>query len=314
MPYSDATIAQINDHIVDYHDAMGAPFRLFSTAFSPEPSQAGDVVRVPIIPNIVSTARTKTRAGAYAGDDHQPNLGTITLDQGGYVGADLSGKDIGYRLRTGQTPERIAAHVAHNFWRQIYDAFFQIVHTAVVLDATPGTGNVWFSGSGVTFSSDDVADIARLKRKAWGKAAVANMIIDTDLYTGLNKDADVKLHPSLTDVAGGALVENRVNRLSGMDFVDVDYITPGDTEQIGGIVAKPESIGVAFAPVDAAGSVGEGGLVNLEQLDINGTGLVITYREIYDSNTDLRYHIWESKWGAKVFDTDGVRYLQNTDL
>lgn len=308
---SEFVKCDISPQVITFCDRYGAPFTLLSTDFSDQLRVCGDTLKVPVLEDFVIEQKQKTDKNEYEADIKEVGGCTIELTDDSYVGCCFTAKQLQLLQRMGRTKEEIGRIIANKFWTSVYEKFFENL-----LEAAPlAEENTWYNDSGEVFDGQAILALDRKKRKksGWGADCDVLALLGCDLFGGLLADKCITNHPSLEGLAGQALINAQLNRLYSLDIANYDYV-PDLGVGIGGVMLAPSTVGMAFAATAVAGSPGEGCLVDLDYMQIPGTGMGVTYREMYDAKRDVREYYWEVLWGMKVFKPDCVRWLVDTDL
>lgn len=269
------------------------PITKFSRNFSPDPSQRGDQVLVPLISTLTAT----TFNGSYAVCGGTKTVATINLTRHRHVAVGQS--DITYHSSSESN--------LRDFGYQMGKALGTVVLTDILTLVT--TAN--FGSAGATTLSSFCVDQLRQARLALQQANVApeprNAILDCaamDVLLGVTafRDASQFRDPAV-------LAEGRILRALGMDFWEVNSVFTS-ANSVMGFFAHPDAIVVGMRYLQP-----QAGNTYVEAMPITDpeTGLTIGLRSHYDNNTGTAYTNLECLYGYTVGLTNCARIIKRKD-
>lgn len=269
------------------------PITRFARNFSPENSQKGDQVLVPLISTLTAT----TFNGSYAVCDGTKTVVTINLNRH-------------RRVAVGQ--DDITAHSSsesrlEDFGFQMGAALGTVVITDILsLVTTSNYGSV----SSVNAASLGVAEL-RAQRLALNQANAplaprVNLIdcVGYDALLGVTNFVQAQMFKDQSVLQEGAIM-----RALGMDFYEINSMFPSGAS-INSFAAHPDAIAIAMrylAPQQGNTYSDARPIVDA------ATGLTIGLRDHYDNNTGTRYINLECLYGYAAGITNCGRIIKRAD-
>lgn len=293
-----ATYTNLNNEIFARAALQGlvktlVPITRFARNFSPDQSQKGDQVLVPLISTLTAT----TFGGSYAVCDGTKTVVTINLNKHKHVAV-------------GQND--ITAHASseanlEDFGFQMGAALGTLVITDIMsLVTTANFGSV----SSVNAASIGVAEL-RAQRLALNQANVpmsprVNLIdcVGYDALLGVTNFVQAQMFKDQS-----VLQEGAVMRALGMDFYEINSLFPSGAS-VNSFAAHPDAIAVAMrylAPQQGHSYSDARPIVD------PASGLVIGLRDHYDNNTGTRYINLECLYGYSAGITNNGRIVKRAD-
>lgn len=305
MALADFTIEVFAQLVLDELVTLMAPFRQLSTVFDTI-EDTGDKVKVPVVSGVALNAvKTKvTRQDYDPGPTLEPTTVELELTNEAYVGMDLPRELATKASRTPEAMQRLAARQARALALHVYTNFFAEFSAANF--PTPV-----YSGSGAAYGYDDLVAAWKAKTKAWGGAAEASLLLSTDIWGALLLEE--KLTNVNDSIREGVLQRAAIPGMVNFGLAHGELI-PDNGEQLAGLMLTSDAVAFAMTNVPAAGEVGTGGLVELQDFTHEETGLTMTYRQIYTGSNDVRMDIFETQWGSEILDSNRCRRIVDTDI
>lgn len=280
----------IADAAVLEFGSLLAPLRAFSLDMSPAPAQPGAKVTVPVF----ATKAATSFSGSYAGADSTVTGVDVVLNQHLFASAHVTDREVAessvdYLSNLGKQNGRGVA-------KGVLDYVFGLV-TAANFGNAAGDKLVQAS-SGFT-----AATVADLRQKAIAKGMVPSdcaLVLNSTYFTALLKDTTLT-----SSMFGGpeAVRTGHIPSLFGFRAVIEAPTLPANSENLGGFVAAPQAIAVAFRylrPYSTEG-LADSGMVSDE-----ATGATLGFRVIPEQLAGKTHYVTEALFGAAKVDGKSV--------
>jgi hypothetical protein len=285
---------RIADKFLEAFVAALTPLRAFSTDFSPEFTQRGKTVNVPVIG---AANASYDFAGSYSANaDSSVDGIPVALDRHKVQSLHLTDKEVSESSWV--SLERLATSKARQLAQDVLTDIWSLVTAA----------NYGAAAGDPVLAEDFTADTVLAIRKA---CAAANMpvtdralILDSAYYSALLGDPKIA-HSYLMQMSQPTLMEARIPRVYGFDIYE-STILPGNTENLVGFAAHPRGMAVAMRylqPIDAtayleAGPVSDG-----------STGITLGYRRYYDTDSGKMIAAFECVYGFRKAIAAGIKRI-----
>ena len=258
------------------------PLNSFSRVFSGVPLQGTDKISVPFFP--LATDATSDFNGTYSfGDSNAINSREVTINKRKYQALSFTSSELARQPYF--DPEQLGFLKGRKLAEDILSDILSIVTAA-------NYGSAIHTGAAASFDSDDMISIkTSLDQAKWSKTNRA-MILDNSYEGALLKDAAIK---NASAVGSTSAIQNgRLPQIAGFDVIGTNLV-PDNGENLVGMVALPEAILVAFAPVPPTAN-GRNVIAYETAVDPE-TNLAIEYRTWFDPNTDTERSVIEVNYG-----------------
>jgi len=259
------------------------PLNSFSTVYNSVPLQGTDKIAVPFFP--LATDATSDFNGTYSfGDTNAINSREITVNKRKYQALSFTSAELARQPYF--NPEQLGFLKGRKLAEDILKDILSVVTLA-------NYGAPIHTGTASTFDTDDLITIKTLLDQArWPKVS-RTIILDNSYEGALLKDSTIKNTAAVG--TSTAIQQGRLPQIAGFDVIGTNLI-PGNSQNLVGMVALPESILVAFSPVQPAPGVRDN-LTAYETATDPETGLTIEYRSWGDPNTDTEKAVMEVNYG-----------------
>lgn len=258
------------------------PLNSFSRVFSGVPLQGTNKIAVPFFP--LATDATSDFNGTYSfGDSNAINSREVTINKRKYQALSFTSSELARQPYF--DPEQLGYMKGRKLAEDILTDILGIVTAA-------NYGSAIHTGAASAFDSDDMISIkTALDQAKWAKSS-RSMILDNSYEGALLKDASIK---NASAVGSASAIQNgRLPQIAGFDVIGTNLI-PDNGENLVGMVALPEAILVAFAPVPP--TVSGRNVIAYETAVDPETNLAIEYRTWFDPNTDTERSVIEVNYG-----------------
>lgn len=259
------------------------PLNSFSTVYNSVPLQGTDKISVPFYP--LATDATSDFNGTYAfNDTNALNSREITVNKRKYQALSFTSSELARQPYF--NPEQLGMLKGRKLAEDILRDVLSVVTAA-------NYGAPILTSAASAFDSDDLITIkTALDQSKWSKTS-RTLIIDNAYEGALLKDASIK---NAAAVGTASAIQNgRLPQIAGFDVIGTNLI-PANGQNLVGMVALPESILVAFSPIQPSPAVRANLSEYLVATDPE-TGLTIEYRAWGDPNTDTEKSVMEVNYG-----------------
>lgn len=289
---------RIADKFLKTFVAALTPLRAFSTDFSPEFSERGKTVNVPVVGG---AGPSYDFAGSYSQNkDSDVDSIPVILDRHKVQSLHLTDKEVSES--SWPTMERLAEAKARQLAQDVLTDIWSIV-TAANYGAAALTD--------VEATDFDSAKVLALR----GACANRNMpvdsralIINDAYYTNLLGDPKIS-QSYLAQMSAPSLIEARVPRIYGFDVYETT-IMPENNEGLVGFAAHPRGMVVAMRylrPLRPESYLESGAMSDPE------TGITLGYRRFYDNDSGKEIAAFECVYGFRRAIPEGIIRIEHSD-
>lgn len=270
------------------------PLSVFSTNFSPSPSDKGDTVKVPVVG---APTAASDFAGTYMQDiDSEASSVPVVLNKHKFKTVHMTAKE----AATTAVPllEKLVATAAQQLAIDVLTDIFSSVKKATFTTAAD-------VASAEAFSYKTVLQIREACNKAKMPKAGRALVVNTSLNTALLAD-DIVARSFITNLAQPGVVEARINRLAGFDVYETDCV-PDNGENLAGFAAHSSAVAVAMRYLQPIANYDEAGAVTDPV-----TGLTFGYLRYTDTASNKVLITLECLYGYEVVRTAALQRISIT--
>lgn len=285
---------RIADKFLEAFVAALTPLRAFSTDFSPEFTQRGKTVNVPVIG---AANASYDFAGSYSQNaDSSVDGIPVVLDRHKVQSLHLTDKEVSESSWV--SIERLAVSKARQLAQDVLTDIWSLVTASnygpSAIDPIDAT----------EFNSDTVLEMRKVCSAVNMPSSDRALILDSSYYSNLLGDPKVS-HSYLMQMAQPSLMEARMPRIFGFDVYETT-ILPGNTEDLVGFAAHPRGMVVAMRylqPIDATAYIEAGPVSDA------GSGITLGYRRYYDTDSGKMIAAFECVYGFRKAIADGIKRI-----
>lgn len=270
------------------------PLSVFSTNFSPSPSDKGDTVKVPVVG---APTAASDFAGTYMQDiDSEASSVPVVLNKHKFKTVHMTAKE----AATTAVPllEKLVATAAQQLAIDVLTDIFSCVKKASFTTAAD-------VASAEAFSYKTVLQIREACNKAKMPKAGRALVVNTSLNTALLAD-DIVARSFISNLAQPGVVEARINRLAGFDVYETDCV-PDNGENLAGFAAHSSAVAVAMRYLQPIANYDEAGAVTDPV-----TGLTFGYLRYTDTASNKVLITLECLYGYEVVRTAALQRISIT--
>lgn len=270
------------------------PLSVFSTNFSPSPSDKGDTVKVPVVG---APTAASDFAGTYMQDiDSEASSVPVVLNKHKFKTVHMTAKE----AATTAVPllEKLVATAAQQLAIDVLTDIFSCVKKASFTTAAD-------VASAEAFSYKTVLQIREACNKAKMPKAGRALVVNTSLNTALLAD-DIVARSFITNLAQPGVVEARINRLAGFDVYETDCV-PDNGENLAGFAAHSSAVAVAMRYLQPIANYDEAGAVTDPV-----TGLTFGYLRYTDTASNKVLITLECLYGYEVVRSAALQRISIT--
>lgn len=270
------------------------PLSVFSTNFSPSPSDKGDTVKVPVVG---APTAASDFAGTYMQDiDSEASSVPVVLNKHKFKTVHLTAKE----AASTAVPllEKLVATAAQQLAIDVLTDIFSCVKKAKFTTAAD-------VASAEAFSYKTVLQIREACNKAKMPKAGRALVVNTSLNTALLAD-DIVARSFITNLAQPGVVEARINRLAGFDVYETDCV-PDNGENLAGFAAHSSAVAVAMRYLQPIANYDEAGAVTDPV-----TGLTFGYLRYTDTASNKVLITLECLYGYEVVRSAALQRISIT--
>lgn len=270
------------------------PLSVFSTNFSPSPSDKGDTVKVPVVG---APTAASDFAGTYMQDiDSEASSVPVVLNKHKFKTVHMTAKE----AATTAVPllEKLVATAAQQLAIDVLTDIFSSVKKATFTTAAD-------VASAEAFSYKTVLKIREACNKAKMPKAGRALVVNTSLNTALLAD-DIVARSFITNLAQPGVVEARINRLAGFDVYETDCV-PDNGENLAGFAAHSSAVAVAMRYLQPIANYDEAGAVTDPV-----TGLTFGYLRYTDTASNKVLITLECLYGYEVVRSAALQRISIT--
>lgn len=288
---------RIADKFLEAFVAALTPLRAFSTDFSPEFSQRGKTVNVPVIG---AANASYDFAGSYSANADSDVQGIpVILDKHKVQSLHLTDKEVSESSWV--SLERLAISKARQLAQDVLTDIWGLVtaanYGAPSIPALAATG----------FDADQVLAIRQACAAANMPVTDRALILDSAYYSSLLGDAKIS-HSYLMQMAQPSLMEAKIPRIYGFDVYETT-IMPANAENLVGFASHPRGLAVAMRylqPIAAEAYLDAGPVSDA------ATGITLGYRKYYDTDSGKLIAAFECVYGYRKAIGDGIKRIVDT--
>ncbi len=270
------------------------PLSVFSTNFSPSPSDKGDTVKVPVVG---APTAASDFAGTYMQDiDSEASSVPVVLNKHKFKTVHMTAKE----AASTAVPllEKLVATAAQQLAIDVLTDIFSCVKKAKFTTAAD-------VASAEAFSYKTVLQIREACNKAKMPKAGRALVVNTSLNTALLAD-DIVARSFITNLAQPGVVEARINRLAGFDVYETDCV-PDNGENLAGFAAHSSAVAVAMRYLQPIANYDEAGAVTDPV-----TGLTFGYLRYTDTASNKVLITLECLYGYEVVRSAALQRISIT--
>lgn len=270
------------------------PLSVFSTNFSPSPSDKGDTVKVPVVG---APTAASDFAGTYMQDiDSEASSVPVVLNKHKFKTVHMTAKE----AATTAVPllEKLVATAAQQLAIDVLTDIFSSVKKATFTTAAD-------VASAEAFSYKTVLQIREACNKAKMPKAGRALVVNSSLNTALLAD-DIVARSFITNLAQPGVVEARINRLAGFDVYETDCV-PDNGENLAGFAAHSSAVAVAMRYLQPIANYDEAGAVTDPV-----TGLTFGYLRYTDTASNKVLITLECLYGYEVVRSAALQRISIT--
>lgn len=270
------------------------PLSVFSTNFSPSPSDKGDTVKVPVVG---APTAASDFAGTYMQDiDSEASSVPVVLNKHKFKTVHMTAKE----AASTAVPllEKLVATAAQQLAIDVLTDIFSCVKKASFKTAAD-------VASAEAFSYKTVLQIREACNKAKMPKAGRALVVNTSLNTALLAD-DIVARSFISNLAQPGVVEARINRLAGFDVYETDCV-PDNGENLAGFAAHSSAVAVAMRYLQPIANYDEAGAVTDPV-----TGLTFGYLRYTDTASNKVLITLECLYGYEVVRTAALQRISIT--
>lgn len=270
------------------------PLSVFSTNFSPSPSDKGDTVKVPVVG---APTAASDFAGTYMQDiDSEASSVPVVLNKHKFKTVHLTAKE----AASTAVPllEKLVATAAQQLAIDVLTDIFSCVKKAKFTTAAD-------VASAEAFSYKTVLQIREACNKAKMPKAGRALVVNSSLNTALLAD-DIVARSFITNLAQPGVVEARINRLAGFDVYETDCV-PDNGENLAGFAAHSSAVAVAMRYLQPIANYDEAGAVTDPV-----TGLTFGYLRYTDTASNKVLITLECLYGYEVVRSAALQRISIT--
>ena len=270
------------------------PLSVFSTNFSPSPSDKGDTVKVPVVG---APTAASDFAGTYMQDiDSEASSVPVVLNKHKFKTVHLTAKE----AASTAVPllEKLVATAAQQLAIDVLTDIFSCVKKAKFTTAAD-------VASAEAFSYKTVLQIREACNKAKMPKAGRALVVTSSLNTALLAD-DIVARSFITNLAQPGVVEARINRLAGFDVYETDCV-PDNGENLAGFAAHSSAVAVAMRYLQPIANYDEAGAVTDPV-----TGLTFGYLRYTDTASNKVLITLECLYGYEVVRSAALQRISIT--
>ena len=282
------------------------PLSVFSTNFSPSPSDKGDTVKVPVVG---APTAASDFAGTYMQDiDSEASSVPVVLNKHKFKTVHMTAKE----AATTAVPllEKLVATAAQQLAIDVLTDIFSCVKKAKFTTAAD-------VASAEAFSYKTVLQIREACNEAKMPKAGRALVVNTSLNTALLADdivarsfisnlAQPGVVEARTNLAQPGVVEARINRLAGFDVYETDCV-PDNGENLAGFAAHSSAVAVAMRYLQPIANYDEAGAVTDPV-----TGLTFGYLRYTDTASNKVLITLECLYGYEVVRSAALQRISIT--
>jgi hypothetical protein len=285
---------RIADKFLEAFVAALTPLRAFSTDFSPEFSERGKTVNVPVI----GAANTSYDfAGSYSANADSDVQGIpVVLDGHKVQSLHLTDKEVSESSWV--SIERLAISKARQLAQDVLTDIWSIVTAANY--GAPAIDPV----DAEDFDSSTVLAVRKACAQANMPVTDRALILDSAYYSNLLGDPKIS-HSYLMQMSQPALMEARIPRVYGFDVYETT-ILPDNSQNLVGFASHPRGLAVAMRylkPIVTEAYI-EAGPVTDPQ-----SGITLGYRRYYDTDSGKLVAAFECVYGFKKAIAAGIKRI-----
>ena len=259
-----------------------APLNAFSASFNDEAVQKGKTINIPTLSN---TASAIDFAGTYSSMDTTYGTTTITLD---------AHKIVTWHITDTESSQSSAVEL-QRFGYQKGGDLAKAVFQDILGEVTNANYSSKITVTANDFDADEVADLREDGLDANLYPDQCALVLDNAYFTSLLKDTELSHamnYGSAEVVQGG-----RIPSLFGIKSLYESNAVPANSEDLKGFYAHPSALAVAMRYLEPVSS---GEYISARRLFDEASGMVMGYREFYDTSTGTQTAVLECVYGKKV--------------
>ena len=272
----------ISQSALEQFTSILAPLGAFAASFNDEAAQKGKTINIPTLSNTSSAADF---SGTYTAQDTTYGTTTITLDGHKFVTWHI----------TDTEGSQSSAVELQRFGYQKGGDLAKAVFQDILSELTTAIYSTEIVVTAANFDADEVADLREDGLDANLYPDQCALVLDNAYFTSLLKDTDISHamnYGSAEVIQGG-----RIPSLFGIKGLYESNSIPGNSENLTGFYAHPSALAVAMRYLEPLNS---GEYISARRLFDEASGMVMGYREFYDTSTGTQTAVLECVYGYKV--------------
>lgn len=289
---------RIADVFLEAFAAALTPLRAFSTDFSPEFTERGKTVHVPLIG---AANKSYDFAGSYS-ENADSKVDTIPVQLNGHKVQSLHLTDKEFSESSVISLERLAQSKARQLAQDVLQDIWSVVTAANY--GAPALQAI----AAAAFDSTKVLKLREACAAINMPVAERSLILDGSYYSALLGDPKIS-QSYLVQVSQPSFQEARVPRIYGFDIYETT-ILPHNNEKLVGFAAHPRGLAIAnryLQPLRPESYLEAGPITD------PATGLTLGYRRYYDNDSGKEIAAFECVYGFKTALKDGIKRIVGTD-
>jgi len=281
---------RIADKFLEAFVAGLTPLRAFSTDFSPEFSERGKTVNVPLIG---AAGASYDFAGSYSQNKDSNVEGLpVQLDRHKVQSLHLTDKEVSESSWV--SLERLAKSKGHQLAQDVLTDIWSLVTAA-------NYPEIAWTGAAAAFDADGVLAIRSECAGINMPATERSLILDSAYYSALLGDQRIA-HSYLMQMSQPSLMEGRIPRVYGFDIHETT-IMPDNGEELTGFTAHPSGMAIAMrylSPIRPEAYI--------EALPVTDpeTGITLGFRRYYDTDSGMEIAAFECVYGFRTAVPKGI--------
>jgi hypothetical protein len=285
---------RIADKFLEAFVAALTPLRAFSTDFSPEFTQRGKTVNVPVIG---AANASYDFAGSYSQNaDSSVDGIPVVLDRHKVQSLHLTDKEVSESSWV--SIERLAVSKARQLAQDVLTDIWSLItsanYGAAALDPVEAED----------FNADTVLAVRQACAQANMPVSDRALVLDSAYYSNLLGDPKIS-HSYLMQMSQPSLMEARIPRVYGFDIYETT-ILPANSESLVGFAAHPRGMAVAMRylqPIDATAYIEAGPVSDAT------SGITLGYRRYYDTDSGKMIAAFECVYGYRRAIPAGIKRI-----
>ena len=290
---------RIADKFLESFVAALTPLRAFSSDFSPEFTERGKTVNVPVIG---AAAASYDFAGSYSQNADSDVQGIpVVLDRHKVQSLHLTDKEVSESSWV--SIERLAISKARQLAQDVLTDLWSLItavnYGAAAIDPV----------NAPDFGADTVLDLRKACATADMPVSDRALVLDSSYYSNLLGDSKIS-HSYLMQMSQPTLMEARIPRVYGFDIYETT-ILPGNSEDLVGFAAHPRGMAVAMRYLQP---IVREAYIEASPVSDPSTGITLGYRRYYDTDSGKMIAAFECVYGFRKAIAAGIKRIVSVTL